>query len=195
MANRFGDPTAKYMGRITLSPFPHMDILGTFIIPCFGILSGFPVIGWGKPVPINPRNFHDERMGTLWVSAFGPLTNIVLAVLFAIVARILIYTITSGMLPASIFEPGSVAVSAVRFIYGICQIGVMLNLILAFFNLLPIPPLDGSGIIQGLLPYGLLAKYHQFSRYGMIVLLILLMTGALRYLLAPAYLVAGFLLP
>lgn len=195
MASRFGDQTARYMGRVTISPLPHMDIIGTVILPCFGILSGLPVIGWGRPVPINPRNFTDVRKGTLWVSASGPITNILLAVLFALLSHLFVYFLSSVDISQDLLIQSGFGLTVIKFFFGVFQIGVVLNLVLAFFNLIPIPPLDGSGIIQGILPYGLLARYHDFTRYGMIILILLLATGMLRYLLTPAYFFADILLP
>lgn len=194
IADRFGDPTARLLGRISLSPFPHMDLIGTFLLPVFGILTGAPIIGWGKPVPVNPYRLKgDTRRSSLWVAAAGPLSNIALALFFAGLAHALIFMLPS--IPAGMAASGSWSATALGALYSIFETGVILNLVLAFFNLLPLPPLDGGTVIRGLIPASSLASYDNFSRYGFLILLVLFVTGLLRYILLPVLLIAGYLLP
>lgn len=194
VAERFGDDTARLMGRVTLSPFPHMDLIGTVFLPIFGILTGAPVIGWGKPVPVNPYRLQgDRRRSSLWVAAFGPVSNFFLAVCFALLTRGLIALVPS--MPLSWLTPGSTGATTLGAVFAILQMGVILNLILAFFNLLPLPPLDGGTVIRGILPLASLEQYDRYSRYSFLILLVLFVTGLLRYLLVPVMFVAGLLLP
>lgn len=193
VSEKFGDPTARMLGRISLSPFPHMDIIGTVFLPIFGILTGAPVIGWGKPVPIDPRYYKNLRKHSLWVAASGPVSNIILAVCFALIAHGLFRVLP--VMPAKALQAGSFGATAIGAVYAICQMGVLLNLMLAMFNMIPIAPLDGATVIRGVLPYRMLATYDQISRYGMLILLALFVTGLLRYLFIPVFLVASMLLP
>ena len=156
-----GDSTAKAAGRLSLNPLRHLDPAGTlvfFITAWFG--SG---IGWAKPVPVDYRRLKDPRRDIVWISAAGPVVNLLTASLVALVLNLLIY---SGFFrEATLWR---------AFVGQMFLVGVQVNAVLAFFNLLPLPPLDGSGILTGLLPPAAAARYQQFGRYGFAILLALI---------------------
>ncbi|MFH0937416.1 MAG: site-2 protease family protein [Candidatus Daviesbacteria bacterium] len=157
VALKFGDRTALLAGRLTLNPIPHIDPIGTILLPLLLILSGSPVmLGWAKPVPVNPFNFSNIRKGELFVSAAGIGTNFAIAVFAALILNIL----------RPIFPP---------LLENILRFTILINLILAIFNSLPIPPLDGSKILATFLPPHLAQTYAQFERYGIFILLLLLL--------------------
>ncbi len=169
VAKKFGDDTADRQGRLTLNPLHHIDWLGTVILPGLLLISGTGFIfGWAKPVPVDPRNFKNPRKDMMYVALAGPVSNLLMAIAWALVARIgVLVSVESISLP---------------LIYsGIA--GISINLVLALINLLPIPPLDGSRIITGLLPTRLAWQYNRFEPYGFYILLILLMTGGLGFIL------------
>ena len=163
MANKLGDPTAKMMGRLTLNPLRHLNLIGTMAI----VLLGF---GWAKPVPINPDNFRDRRKGTLLVSIAGPGANLVLALLLAALFRLV------GLISLQ-------TSSVIAYIQGILGLAVFYNFILAFFNIIPIPPLDGSQILFSLLPLRYTNALLWLRRYGFIILLVLIFTRVLWYII------------
>lgn len=147
-ALRYGDPTAKHAGRLSFNPLRHIDPFGTIILPLILILTGSPfLIGWAKPVPINPYYLRNPREDMMKIGAAGPLSNFALAILFSLIYR------TVGIEPFAYF-----------ILYA-----VFINLLLAVFNLIPVPPLDGSRILGGLLPYDLYEKYMRIEPYGFII--------------------------
>ena len=171
VAYRLGDPTAKQQGRLTMNPLKHLDPLGTLAF----ILVKF---GWAKPVPVNPVYFKNPKQDMLKVALAGPATNLVLAVVCAILAKAIVVIATlfpQSQLLASILIPLQTC-----FVYS-----VWINLILCIFNFLPIPPLDGGRIMTGLLPDHLAIKYVQLERYSFIIILLLLFTGILPKLIMP----------
>jgi len=168
VAYSMGDPTAKYAGRLTLNPLKHLDAFGSIILPGLLLLASGgqgPVLGWAKPVPVNPYNFKDQKWGDVKVSIAGPASNIILALIFGLLLR---------FIPLDIFAmaPGM----SVMFYY-IVQINVML----AVFNLLPLPPLDGSWILFKILPNTkTFEKVRMFlQQYGLMILIFLLFFGGL----------------
>ena len=177
VAKKYGDNTAAMLGRLTLNPIKHIDLLGTIIIPGLLLITGTGFIfGWAKPVPVDARNFKKPLHDMAIVALAGPVSNILMAIAWALLARI---GVTIGT---------SAETVALPLIYmGIA--GISINLVLALINLLPIPPLDGSRVLTGLLPHRLAWQYNQLERYGFIILLILLYTKILNAILAyPMYL-------
>ena len=169
VAKKYGDNTASMLGRLTLNPVKHIDILGTIIIPGLLLLSftGF-IFGWAKPVPVDPRNFKNPKTDMAIVALAGPVANFLMAIAWALITRL-------GVII-------DLDVISLPMIYmGIA--GISINLVLGLINLIPIPPLDGSRIVTGLLPNKLAYQYNRFERFGFIFLLILLWSGGLGYLL------------
>ena len=162
----FGDDTARRAGRLTLNPIPHIDPFGSVIMPALGALSGIPVFGWAKPVPVNPNQMRNPRRDMLIVSLAGPITNLALMVVAAVVARAL-YHPSFGVtflnqLPLAVQVALSFAV---------------VNMFLGIFNLLPIPPLDGSALLERVMPRQWLPGWQQFRPYGLFILLFLVVSG------------------
>ncbi len=165
VAYKKGDPTAKFSGRLTLNPLAHIDPIGTFLLPLFLIISGSPVVfGWAKPVPINTWLLRNPKKDIVQIALAGPLANFLFAVLLGILYRIL---------------------SFIPFFKIILPELIFLNLLLCVFNLIPIPPLDGSRILSGLLPYPWSLKYSMIEPYGFIIIIILLFLGIGDWLLLP----------
>jgi len=192
-ADKFGDDTAKLLGRITLNPLPHMDLIGTVFLPLMSLVTGAALIGWGKPVPVNPYHFKDPRWSSLWVAAAGPISNLILAVLFALSLHGLLRALP--YVDIDHLQDGKLMADAISLLFLICKMGVILNLALAFFNLIPFFPLDGGTVLRGLLPPSMVPGYDQFARYSPFLLLFLFISGLLRYVLIPVTLAAQFLLP
>jgi len=158
MANELGDTTAKDMGRLTLNPIPHIDLFGSILVPFFLVASGVGfVFGWAKPVPYNPYNLRDQKYGGAKVAIAGPLGNLITAIFFGLILRFA--PIASPML--------------ITFLALIVQI----NILLMIFNLVPIPPLDGSKVIMPFLPHNAQAQYVKLERYGMILVVLFIMIG------------------
>lgn len=176
MAERFGDPTGRYLGRVTLNPIPHIDLFGTLIFPAIGFFTEAPMFGWAKPVPWNPRNVVDRRKADIWISAAGPISNVLLLIGFIVIYKLFRLYDSSG---------SDVLGSAVVPLFRMCQIGVQLNVILAVFNMLPIPPLDGSWILPHFLPRGLAQAYERIRPYGFLILLLCLSLGVFQIVLFP----------
>ncbi len=166
-AYKLGDPTAKNLGRLTLNPIKHVDLIGSVIVPGglylaykFGLTPSLILFGWAKPVPVDFRQLRWRRLGMVIVAAAGPLVNIILALLLI-----------------QLYKVPQLEVWSYVFWWG-----MMLNLTLAVFNLMPIPPLDGSRIVMGILPANLLKHYVKLEPYGLFIVIILLQFGMLRFL-------------
>jgi len=153
MAERLGDNTAKDAGRLTLNPIPHLDLFGSIILPALMALSGTGIIfGWAKPVPFNPNNLSDQKWGPAKVAIAGPLGNFIIALILGLSLRFI-----------ELANPMMIALFAMA---------IMINLVLMIFNLMPIPPLDGSKVIMPFLPFKWQLQYMKLERYGMILVII-----------------------
>lgn len=191
MSNKFGDSTAKDLGRMTLNPAPHIDIFGTIILPIVTFLGSgagfFPILmGYPKPTPINPRNWTNYKLANIMVSAAGVMANMTLVVIGLIVAKVLMQT--QGLVVTDFF--GSIDNPFALFI----GYTMSLNLSLFVLNLIPIPPLDGSEIFKSLLPQSVGNVLDSIAPYGFFILILLVMTGVLRYIMMPFFIVLMALL-
>ena len=180
-ALKMGDPTAKRAGRLTINPLVHLDAMGSLMFLITAVTSGLTshpfIFGWAKPVPISPRNFRDFRKGMLITSVAGAAANLLLAVGFTLLLRLLVLLSSKAVTPLLYFSNS--------FLINMCVAGVLINCTLAFFNLLPIPPLDGSKVLACLLPPQLARGYFKLERVGLLIILVLLVSGLLGQVLRP----------
>lgn len=181
-ADRLGDSTARMLGRITLNPWPHVDVIGTILLPILLSFSGLPVLGWAKPVPVISRNFRNIRRDMALVGAAGPISNLLLAVLVTVVLCICLAVMGPSDF-AREFHWRSSPESPLDWIFRLGSI----NLMLATFNLIPLPPLDGSWILSALLPASAQPFFDQLRRFGPILLLILFFSGLINIFLGPIF--------
>ena len=182
MAFRRGDYTAKLMGRITLNPIKHIDPVGTVLVPLMLAFSGTGVLfGWAKPVPVSSVNFKSPRKDNAIVSLAGPASNFLLAAILALIFRLLLWIPGNDAIMSSVVLKPLV----IMVIFGI-----KISLVLGVFNLIPVFPLDGSHIVQGLLPPHQAQVYSRHERYGFIILIVLMFTGLLWRVIGPFYILS-----
>ncbi len=182
VAMKCGDNTARDLGRITMNPLKHLDPIGSLLFPALLAFSGLPVFGWARPVPVSLRGVRHPRRANLLVSAAGPLSNLLLAVVFgAAFALVRNVEITSKSSPAY----------ALSMVFAL---SVLVNVSLAIFNLLPIPPLDGFGVVESLAPAAAVPALIFLRRFGFLILLVMMFTGVLGFIMRPVQvLVLGWL--
>ena len=174
-ADRLGDPTARLLGRVSLNPMVHADLIGTVVFPLLAMVSGVPLIGWAKPVPVNPRQLRHPRRDYVLVAAAGPASNLAMAVVAAIVLRFV------PVSPVTLGEPNVTAPIAT-----LLGQALRLNVLLAVFNMIPIPPLDGGNVLGGLLPPRVAFRFNAIVRpYGFLLLYALMLTRGFEYLVIP----------
>jgi len=195
VAYRFGDSTAKDAGRLTLNPFPHMDFFGTLVLPLATWFApgALPIGGWGKPVPVDYGNLQNPRRDGLWIALAGPASNFVLALIFAVVLRSLLWLLPQMVGMSWAYDPMYLTVA--DGLVQLAEVSVWINLGLALFNLLPIYPLDGAKVLTGMLPLRWAISYDRFARYGMFALIALFYAGGFRYLQIPVRELAKILIP
>src|SRR4029079_4273902 len=174
MSNQFGDDLARLQGRISLNPASHVDPIGTLLFPAIAFFTHAPLIGWAKPTPVNPLKWRNKRVANFWVSAAGAISNFIIAIIAGIGIRMLyVFGITDGLE----MNPGSSIIATGAF--ELLLTFFILNVSLGVFNLLPIPPLDGSKVLQSILPESFEAGFETLERFGFILLFIAVFTGVL----------------
>ncbi|MCK5504332.1 MAG: site-2 protease family protein [Thermodesulfovibrionia bacterium] len=176
VANRLGDPTARLMGRLTLNPLAHIDMVGTIIMPAMLLIlsNGQFVFGYAKPVPINPSNFNNPKKDMAMSAAAGPISNISLAIISALILKLLVLPL-SALLPSAITTPLTLML----------MLSIKWNIVLAVFNMIPVPPLDGGRVLVGLLPHRQAVSYSRIEPYGMIIVIVLIVSGIAKFFIYP----------
>lgn len=176
VALQFGDQTARWAGRLTLNPIRHLDPIGTLLI-LFGMIARAPIIGWAKPVPVNPHNLHHPRSDMIWVALAGPAMNLLLGAASAFALR--------WFPDPRWLADSSIALSIAVPLFEMLKASLWINVGLAIFNLLPVPPLDGARVLNGILPRRQAMTFSQIEPYGFIILLLLFMSGAIQQVIYP----------
>jgi Zn-dependent protease len=177
-ALKLGDPTAKMMGRLTLNPLSHIDIFGTIILPLLLLVTTGFVLGYAKPVPINPFNFKNPKRDMAISSAAGPITNLLLALISVLLLH-------HFLVPLFRAVPENVAMTIIRPLGQMLDVSISINIILAVFNMIPIPPLDGGRVLTGMLSHKHAASFSKIEPFGFIIIIALLMTGVLGKIVSP----------
>jgi len=197
MADRFGDYTARYLGRVTLNPVPHIDPIGTILFPLLQYFTHFPLLGWAKPVPINSAHLHNPRRDQIFISLAGPGANLLAGcVSFVVLTALKIFWPPAReFITYMAMHPMRIPVShsALAPILGLLFFTLIINMTLALFNLIPIPPLDGHWILYGVLPSGAAESLARVRSYGFLFLYALMFLGMFQYLFIPARKVLAFL--
>ncbi len=175
-ASRLGDPTARLLGRVSLNPIVHADLIGTILFPLLAIIGNVPLIGWAKPVPVNINRLRRGRRDYVFVAAAGPVSNLLMA---------LGASLGLSLLTVSPMRLGEPNVSAP--IASLLAQAMVINVLLAVFNMIPIPPLDGGNVLAGLLPSSLASAFNQIRPYGFLLLYALILTDGFRLIVMPPY--------
>ena len=194
MSDRFGDDTARLLGRVTLNPVMHIDPIGTLLIPIVGFIfahmgglaAAIPLIGWGKPTPVNPLRWRNKDVANVMVSIAGILANLSLAFLALLIIKVVQYT--------HILGEGAALASIAEAVWAFLITALIVNVSLAVFNLIPIPPLDGSKILYTILPAEMHPTLEVLERFGFVILLVVMQTGILNVIFRPVMSIIRFLL-
>jgi Zn-dependent protease len=179
MSNYFGDDLARLQGRISLNPVAHVDPIGTLLFPAIMFFTGAPLIGWAKPTPVNPLRWRNKRVANFWVSIAGVICNFIIAIVAGVIIRILYSVGLIGVVDnqlAPLTTDSLIAVGAVELLWGFFR----LNVALGVFNLIPIPPLDGSKVLQSILPQSMESGFEALERFGFLLLIVAMFTGVFR---------------
>ncbi len=174
-ADKLGDPTARMLGRVSLNPARHVDPIGTVVFPLIALLTRLPLIGWARPVPVNTRNFRNPRRDYVFVAAAGPISNLLLAAVGAVVWQFISAGLSERELAEALVGPVPLFVLLL----------IEVNVLLAIFNMIPVPPLDGGNVLGGLLPYRLSVEFDRLRPYGILILYALMFTGVLARIIEP----------
>ena len=175
-ADKLGDPTARNLGRVSLNPIVHIDPIGTLLLPLLAATTGAPLLGWAKPVPVRSRALKNVRRDFLLIAAAGPAANLLLAVIAAIAIN---------LAPGDVGQVGGLEVS--QPLSFLITRAFTMNLLLALFNMIPVPPLDGGNVLASLLPPRMAYSYDRLRPYGIFILYGLLLTGAVSFIIGPPY--------
>jgi Zn-dependent protease len=175
-ADRLGDPTARLLGRVSFNPLVHADPIGTVLFPILALVSGLPLLGWAKPVPVNVRQLRRQRRDYVLVAGAGPASNLILAVVASLILMLVPVT------PVTIGVPNASAPIA-----DLLAQAIRINVLLAVFNMIPIPPLDGGNVLSGLLPTSVARQFDLVRPYGFLLLYALMFTGRLNDIIGPPY--------
>ena len=180
IAYKLGDPTAKMLGRLTINPIAHIDLFGTIIMPLLLLIftNGQFVFGYAKPVPINPMNFKNPRRDMAISAAGGPATNILLAIVSMVILKFAVFPLLS-------FAPEGMAATVLEPIAMMLKSSIIINVVLASFNLIPIPPLDGGRVVVGFLPHKQAMSFSKIEPFGFIIVIILIYTHIADYFVMP----------
>jgi Zn-dependent protease len=181
VASKLGDKTAQILGRLTLNPLKHIDLVGTIVVPITLFFLGGFIFGWAKPVPVNSRNFHHMRRDLMLVAIAGPLANFLMAIFWAFIAKLGIVLFAKGI------------ASGIPITY-MGQMGMAINLQLMILNLIPIPPLDGSRVLSTLLPPAIAYHYERLEPYSLLILIVLIATPMLAWIMTPSLMILWRLL-
>ncbi|HKQ06068.1 MAG TPA: site-2 protease family protein [Blastocatellia bacterium] len=188
-SERFGDDTGRMQGRITLNPIAHIDPIGTILFPILSAIGGIPLLGWAKPVQTNPLLWREKTKANIMVSAAGPLSNFILAVIAFIIIKALlmssVLTLSGGYYTLVTPAAGQAAFMAPLAVF--LSVMLLLNVLLGVFNFIPVPPLDGSHILEEMLPSGMQEAYYQIRPFGFILLYLLMFLGVFNAILKPVY--------
>lgn len=201
ISHRWGDDTALMMGRVTLNPAAHIDPLGTLLFPAIGFIAGWfngglGMFAWGKPTPVNPRNWTDAKWGNVSVSVAGVVANFIVVIITFTIVKILFLTdtITVNDFAAAVSRGGRSEMTWMTPLLLLLWYSMTLNLSLMIFNLIPIPPLDGGGILSSFIPYSMRGVMEMLEQYGFLILIVLMMTGITSLIMYPFFLVLQILL-
>lgn len=188
-SEKFGDDTGRLQGRITLNPVPHIDVIGTIVFPLVGAITSIPLFGWAKPVQTNPLLWRNKTKANIWVSAAGPISNFILAIIGFVLIKVMLLSGTLNLRGGfyTLVVPGPDQPAFMAPVAVLLSMLLLVNVLLGIFNLIPVPPLDGSHVFEEILPTQMAEAYYQIRPYGFILLMALMFLGVFDAILRPVY--------